>query len=333
MDQGGADVSRRQRAVAAQAYQRAQAWAEPNEDDNNNPVPTSGGRSSIGGNGGALSGEAPHVASSAQFVASRRGQPARPAGPFECPVCGHTYGGQQPSSNAAPPGPDRSPVLLVPCGHTACRHCIRSRSVSVSSKQQAAPATCPCCGEPFSATAFNRAVLTGLPSHAMGSVDVTASAASELAPLPPTIRRTIHEFAADLQTAEEAEGAIRIALAHQRLAELRAGELGVAQSELQDAVSAAGSQGTVHVALGNELQHIEAELKRLELERQLVVTQLLEALQHKAHSDVRVFTCVSRERRIAEEAMKHRERANAELNRALHLVPSDALAAALRHVS
>lgn len=274
--------------------------------------------------------------STVQFKLGDRGSGGAEASVFFCTLCTHRFT----ESSPAPGTTDRSPVLLIPCGHTVCRACVKASARGAGGQPaqgNSPPPSCPVCGVAFSATAYNKAIVASLPAFIAQSAsgsgdalqDARSAAVADMAPLPPALRRALHEAAVDLTSAEAAETATRIALAHQRLASLRAGELSVAESEVHDASSSFGSQATVHDALGAELVQIEAEIRRLEVERQVVVTQLTDALQRRAHGEVRIVDCNRRYRRIAEAAAAHRHCAAAEARIAMNLVPSEAVAAVL----
>jgi hypothetical protein len=254
--------------------------------------------------------------------------------PYTCPACRNTY--QAPSGQHRPA---HLPVLLVPCGHSLCRACVVAWTKQQAAQEDGASKvdpTCPLCRAPFSGTAVNQAVVAMLPnalardtqpmaSQADALARATVAGTSELAPLPPALRRTIHDHASDDARASRAEEAARYALAHSRLARLRQEEAGLAATELQDAAASSTSQAVVERALSNELGLLEAELKRLELERNVVLSQLGEVLQRKAGCGVREHECARRHNALSAVADVHRATSDQQRHAAYDMVPSPAV--------
>ena len=367
----------RNRHIAAEARQRAQAWAEPG--DEVTPVqqrrPFTSDAADRNSNGGAWSTEDGGpivVGSSAAIVSQRRpGQQQQPplqqrasetsaahfkpdlprgreplsalhrqqvATPFDCPGCATRYEPPPPSGAGGGNAP-RMPVLLVPCGHTLCRACIVAWTRRNPTTDKVAPPTCPLCESAFSGTAVNKAIVSMLPTllnreeesgESMSNADVlarvSAGGTTELAPLPPALRRTIFAYASEEGHAILAERSARTALAHRRLALLRSDEAKLAEAELHDAAAASTSQAHVERALSGELASIEAELKRLEVERNVVLAQLGGVLQTKSQCAVREHECARRRDTLEAVAAVHHATAERHRSAVLDLTPSESVA-------
>jgi hypothetical protein len=247
-----------------------------------------------------------------------------PASPYDCPACRSRY--ETPHTSERPA---RLPVLLVPCGHTMCKACIREWT----RQQESTEPTCPLCRRQFSGTAVNQAVVAMIPAAnqreetaSESTADVlaqaSAAASSHMAPLPPTLRRHIVAHATDEQRAAHAEQSARTALSHHRLYQLRNEEAGLAAAEHADAASVSGCQHAVQRALATELDAVEAEIKRLELQRTVVLTQLGEVLQKREGCSVREHECIARHEALRAVADVHSANAMRHRSLVLQLVPS-----------
>jgi hypothetical protein len=355
----------RRASIAAEARRRAQAWTDPDETGSVTPVNRRPSTSDVSRNAGAFVDERGgpiHVGASADIVSRRqntapvgnRYQPSAaqgvegtaagsPAGratrapaedsPYVCPACRNYF--QGPTDNAKPP---QLPVLLVPCGHTVCRTCVVQWTRERNEKSH--EPTCPLCQRPFSGTSVNQAVVAMMPSVARREADPSASSAdavahasaagaSAIAPLPPPLRRALHEQATDDLRATRAEENARVALAHARLALLRRDEARLAQAEVEDADATSRSQQAVEAALTGELQGIEAEIKRLELERTVVLSQLGDVIQNRARCGVRAFEATRRREALHSLTAVHRTTADQYRNATLDMVPGTAVASQL----
>ena len=304
-----------------------QAWAG-NESSTCSP-----GRSEQHGQGGGRNQHHTPL----QNLAVPEGERQQPSSPYDCPACGSRYDSVPQQNTDAPQR--HIPVLLVPCGHTMCRSCVREWT----KRQEATEPTCPLCRTPFSGTAVNQAVAAMVPAAnqresvaSESTADVlaqaSAAASSHMAPLPPELRRYIHEHATDDQRASHAEQSARTALSHHRLHQLRREEASLAAAEHADAASTSGCQHAVQRALAHELGNVEAELKRLELQRTVVLTQLGEVLQKRERCTVREHECVVRHNALTAVADVHTANAMRHRSLVLQLVPSPSVEATLDQI-
>ncbi len=239
---------------------------------------------------------------------------SRFANEIHCPKCRMMYDDHNNNNTSAGIQQDllRVPVKVVPCGHTACRPCLRSHynsmvaGASNQGQQQQVQPSCPLCFQQIEITQFDEAALTLLRSaqtemlafqhqHQINnyqnqnfyhntssfippdSMEMT-SVQSTLGPLHPSIRDQIFSKCLRSEDAPKAEQVARSIGTLKRSIDFSKTEYDAAKEERDAAGYSVESKTTVVSTLQTELRDMDEKIKQMNLDRQVILHQLQSAI-------------------------------------------------------